>query len=768
MRPHPLGVLPEGNRYLVSPEAAAASARARLEGLGAFAALPDALLMRLLSGGDEDDGVGAEALASLCLVSRVFRAFACHEDLWKAEVLRRDGGAFVFRGASWRETYRRGVSAAADRAGDDGRDDARENANDSPNIHHSRHPRIFSDALYSRHLAMHRPLDQAWLEKETIPVMRVPEGVRTEAQTKALASEFVDAYEKKNAPVILRGACAEWEAVRNDAWSLPALRRRLTNENVQTFHVGGYEVPLKNWERYCEASRPADEGGSGPVDDAPLYLFDKNFVATAPEAFCAGSSESEGMYEPPKFICSKSDDLFSLLPNRPDFRWFIHGPARSGSLFHVDPNGTSAWNAVVSGAKRWILFNPNGLPPPGVHPSVDGATVAQPVTLVEWYASFYEHAYPESETEKSDSEEEEESAGEDEDVISAPTKTQIRRILPEEKRIFESLFGLSFGKTTPKKNVRSVGRDVLCRRRAVRPERVVARSFKLDGNRGGDAKLLLAANGAESFALPQTRRGFGERRRRQQEPRRRPRERARVKRRAREPVFRFPRGAAYTPTGRAAFRGGEAGAGRGRTSGRGGGEGGEGGGRRRRRDPKTRSFARVAFGTGRRAEKTKTWRDVSVALPGNDGDDDAWTERSGWAVRRRDPGRIQRVRVWVLVDVNVVYDIFFGGRIRRSLRHAGADSSGRGQSPDGRAHPDALDRHQSWLDPPRGSLQDLKARADHFPADVDGRLGVSRNRSPRDDSRFSPAAPVRQSHEHDELVQRVVVHGRAGLDQLTQ
>ena len=405
---------------MVSPEAAAASARARLEGLGAFAALPDALLMRLLSGGDEDDGVGAEALASLCLVSRVFRAFACHEDLWKAEVLRRDGGAFVFRGASWRETYRRGVSAAADRAGDDGRDDSLENANDSPNIHHSRHPRIFSDALYSRHLAMHRPLDKAWLEKETIPVMRVTEGVRTEAQTKALASEFVDAYEKKNAPVILRGACAEWEAVRNDAWSLPALRRRLTNENVQTFHVGGYEVPLKNWERYCEASRPADEGGSGPVDDAPLYLFDKNFVANAPEAFRARREGSPSGYEPPRFICSESDDLFSLLPNRPDYRWFIHGPARSGSLFHVDPNGTSAWNAVVRGAKRWILFNPNGSPPPGVHPSADGATVAQPVTLVEWYASFYEHAYPESDTE-SDSEEEE-SAGSDEDS-AAPTKT---------------------------------------------------------------------------------------------------------------------------------------------------------------------------------------------------------------------------------------------------------------------------------------------------------------------------------------------------------
>lgn len=425
---------------MVSPEAAAASALARLEGLGAFAALPDALLMRLLSGGDEDDGVGAEALASLCLVSRVFRAFACHEDLWKAEVLRRDGGAFVFRGASWRETYRRGASAAADRARDDGRDDARDDANDSPNIH-ARHPRIFSDALYSRHLAMHRPLDPAWLEKETIPVMRVPEGVRTEAQTEALASAFVDAYEKKNAPVILRGACADWDAVQNDAWSLPALRKRLTTKNENaTFHVGGYEVTLRNWERYCEASRPADEGGFGPVDDAPLYLFDKNFVATAPELFRgkSGKSGKSGVgYEPPEFICSEEDDLFALLPNRPDYRWFIHGPARSGSLFHVDPNGTSAWNAVVRGAKRWILFPPDGLPPPGVHPSADGVSVAQPVTLVEWYASFYEHAYPESETSDSESEEEEESAGE-RDAEDAPTKTFSKTDTKKRKKGFLS------------------------------------------------------------------------------------------------------------------------------------------------------------------------------------------------------------------------------------------------------------------------------------------------------------------------------------------
>ena len=412
MRPHPLGVLPEGNRYLVSPEAAAASARARLEGLGAFAALPDATLMRLLSGGDEDDGVGAEALASLSLVSRVFRAFACHEDLWKAEVLRRDGGAFVFRGASWRETYRHGAEAS--RRGDE-RGDAerrvepavareaspvRKNADESrANATENTPPRIFSDALYSRHLAAHRPLDPAWLEKETVPVLECDS-----RDSSRLRDAFVSEYEARGEPVILRGACARWAATHADKtkspWSLDALRARIHDKNA-TFNVNGYPVTLDAWAAYCAACVAIDEGGSGPVDDAPLYLFDKSFVETAPEIF--GRTSPVG-FEPPAIVCGddEKDDLFALLVKnanddpkkaRPDHRWFIHGPARSGSLFHVDPNGTSAWNAVVFGAKRWILFAPDGAPPPGVHPSPDGATVAQPVTLVEWYAGFYEHAY---------------------------------------------------------------------------------------------------------------------------------------------------------------------------------------------------------------------------------------------------------------------------------------------------------------------------------------------------------------------------------------
>uniref|UniRef100_A0A803NEX2 JmjC domain-containing protein n=1 Tax=Chenopodium quinoa TaxID=63459 RepID=A0A803NEX2_CHEQI len=175
--------------------------------------------------------------------------------------------------------------------------------------------------------------------------------------------EFIRDFEEPNKPVLLEGCLDSW--VAKDKWDKDYLIKSCGDVK---FSVGPVEMKLEDYFRYSDLTR----------EERPLYLFDPKF---AEKVLTLGRE-----YEVPIYF---REDLFSVLgKERPDYRWIIIGPAGSGSSFHIDPNSTSAWNAVIKGSKKWVLFPPE-IVPPGVHPSPDGAEVACPISIIEWFMNFY-------------------------------------------------------------------------------------------------------------------------------------------------------------------------------------------------------------------------------------------------------------------------------------------------------------------------------------------------------------------------------------------
>lgn len=133
---------------------------------------------------------------------------------------------------------------------------------------------------------------------------------------------------------------------------------------------------------------------SNNQDESPLYLFDPEFAEKMKLELDQHSCSTEPAYTP---LETFEPDLFDVLGQyRPNRRWLIIGPQGGGSTFHADPNGTSAWNAVIRGSKYWLMFPPlaNGAAPdiPGVHVTDDLSEVTSPLSLSEYLLTFHEYA----------------------------------------------------------------------------------------------------------------------------------------------------------------------------------------------------------------------------------------------------------------------------------------------------------------------------------------------------------------------------------------
>lgn len=119
-------------------------------------------------------------------------------------------------------------------------------------------------------------------------------------------------------PFILTGFVREWPAYRD--WSTETL---LDKYGDIKFRAESVDWPLKTYVDYMN-----DNG-----DESPLYLFDRAFVEKM-----GLETGKDGQYWAPDCF---GKDLFSILGDqRPDSRWLVFGPERSGSTFHKDPNAT--------------------------------------------------------------------------------------------------------------------------------------------------------------------------------------------------------------------------------------------------------------------------------------------------------------------------------------------------------------------------------------------------------------------------------------------
>jgi hypothetical protein len=176
-------------------------------------------------------------------------------------------------------------------------------------------------------------------------------------------------------PFILTKPVREWPVFRT--WDTAKLLEDFSNIE---FRAEAVDWPLKNYVEYMDNNS----------DESPLYLFDRSFVEKM--GLSVGRNSPKASYWIPDCF---GEDLFAVLGDkRPDSRWLIIGPARSGSTFHKDPNATSAWNAVLRGSKYWIMFPTNaGSPPPlGVYVSEDQSEVTSPLSIAEWLMGFHAEA----------------------------------------------------------------------------------------------------------------------------------------------------------------------------------------------------------------------------------------------------------------------------------------------------------------------------------------------------------------------------------------
>ena len=416
--PHPYGVLPSGNAYFCSAE----HSLVRPKGLGPLMCIiGDEALVEILG------YLNASDLSHTSICSRALYVYSHHSDLWRDVTLRRWENQPIQYVRSWKETYMKSVQcdyiAASSSSGVSG------SASHSTSTKEceekwARHEELSVRGIFSN--LLHRSWTCHTCDLATAcPGFFKHNDVERRKGSELSVSEFREQYERPNNPLIITGGAVDyWPAMTT--WGSDFLRdcgKEIASKSATgkepTFRATSATAPVAatfTLEGYFNYMRQARE-------EAPLYLFDRDFITKiqrlakdydVPKYFRSTSDGSclggEGKEEDNDKneqgedgvaaianACTASEskglsdmDLFRVFGSevRPDHKWLICGPKRSGSIFHIDPNKTNAWNVSVQGRKKWIFYPPD-VHPPGVLSSTDGADVTVPISTGEWLLSFW-------------------------------------------------------------------------------------------------------------------------------------------------------------------------------------------------------------------------------------------------------------------------------------------------------------------------------------------------------------------------------------------
>ncbi|KAL2757462.1 hypothetical protein ACRALDRAFT_2057214 [Sodiomyces alcalophilus JCM 7366] len=325
---HPLGVLPLGNKFFFKGTEARTFC-------GTFQRFPEEMLSLFLEYLDQ------ESLRMLGYTCRYLYAFAYDDALWKSLFLEANTGRFEGKWlGSWRSTV------------------LKLPAGQKSNLDCSN---VFSDVL-------HRPFVCRYVDLEQF-ASNIPPRSQIQRFKNISYEEFAENLTGQ--PFVLTECIQEWPAYMS--WNLEEILRRYGDVD---FRAEAVDWPFSTYYDYMNNTK----------DESPLYLFDKKFAEKM--GITVGHEQGAAYWSPDCF----GPDLFDALGgDRPARRWLIIGPEGSGSTFHKDPNATSAWNAVLSGRKYWIMFPPSAAVP-GVFVSKDGGEVTSPLSIAEWLLQFHEEA----------------------------------------------------------------------------------------------------------------------------------------------------------------------------------------------------------------------------------------------------------------------------------------------------------------------------------------------------------------------------------------